>query len=193
MNNTDNPHSLIITKNEFIKILGIAKRTFEDRVSSGILVPIGERKSGKPQEFDLAINIRRYIKHIQSKPIQQTDRDRIKSEKLKLEADAKHKMAKASKAEFETAELEGRMYRAEDVLLLSELYHSAVRGMLTALPGRLAVDIARISNPDEAAAKIRKEISLIIKELREAEYDPQKFEDIIRERNKLSKRSVSEK
>lgn len=53
-----------------------------------------------------------------------------------------------------------------------------------ALPGRLAVDVAVVKKPAEAAEIIRKEVHAIMRELANYRYDPEKYEERVRERRK---------
>lgn len=57
-----------------------------------------------------------------------------------------------------------------------------IRGVLKALPGRLAVDAASASSPSEAAEIIRKEVYQIMEELSHYRYDAKKYEERVRER-----------
>ena len=53
-----------------------------------------------------------------------------------------------------------------------------------ALPGRLAADMAAATTPAEAADKIRKEIFLAMQDLTKYQYDPLKYQERVRERQK---------
>ncbi|MCD8323184.1 MAG: hypothetical protein LUC89_09925 [Oscillospiraceae bacterium] len=94
------------------------------------------------------------------------------------------KKAKARRAEIETAELEGRMHRSEDVEALTEDLIYAIRGALLALPGRLAVDVVNTASPAEAADVIRKEVYAVMTELSSYQYDPEKYAERVRDRQK---------
>ena len=61
-----------------------------------------------------------------------------------------------------------------------------IRDALMALPGRLAVDAANASSAAEASDVIRKEVHKIMNELADYEYDPEKFEERVRERMEWS-------
>ena len=54
--------------------------------------------------------------------------------------------------------------------------------MILALPGRLAMDIAEVSNANEASAMIRKECHAILNELAQYQYDPEEYRRRVRER-----------
>ena len=92
------------------------------------------------------------------------------------------KKAKAIVAVMEAQELQGKMHRSEDVADMTEDLIFAIRGMLVALPGRLAVDTAAANTPAEASEIIRKEVYKVMSELSEYKYDPKKYEERVRER-----------
>jgi len=106
----------------------------------------------------------------------------ISTDKERAAAEVSLKKAKATKAVLETKELLGQMHRAEDVALMTEDWFFAIRGMMLALPGRLAIDVANISDPAEASARIRDEVYLIMQEMSNYQYDPKKYEELVRER-----------
>ena len=94
------------------------------------------------------------------------------------------KASKAQIAKMEADELRGKMHRSEDVAAMTEDLIYTVRGSLMALPGRLAVDVAATATPAEAAEIIRKEVHALMRELANYQYDPQKYEERVRERRK---------
>ena len=81
-------------------------------------------------------------------------------------------------------ELRGKLHRSEDVEAITSDLIYAVRSALTALPGRLAPDLAAAQTPAEAADKIRKETFFVMKELSLYQYDPQRYRERVRERQK---------
>ena len=72
----------------------------------------------------------------------------------------------------------------KDVAAMTEDLIYTVRGSLMALPGRLAVDVAAVTTPAEAAEIIRKEVHALMRELANYQYDPEKYEERVRERRK---------
>jgi phage terminase Nu1 subunit (DNA packaging protein) len=108
-------------------------------------------------------------------------------EEQRLEAELSLKKAKAIIAALEAKELQGKMHRAEDVSDMTEDLVYAIRGMLLALPGRLAVDACKAASPAEASELIRAEVYKVMDELSRYEYDPKKYEERVRERHKWSK------
>ena len=58
----------------------------------------------------------------------------------------------------------------------------AIRGALIALPGRLSVEVAAISDPAEVSAVIQREVYKIMEDLSAYQYDPKKYEERVRAR-----------
>lgn len=83
---------------------------------------------------------------------------------------------------MEMQELQGKMHRSEDVAAMTEDLIYTIRGALIALPGRLAVDVAATSTAAEAAEVIRKEVHKVMRELAAYRYDPEKYEERVRQR-----------
>ena len=76
------------------------------------------------------------------------------------------------------------MHRSEDVAAMTEDLIYTVRGSLMALPGRLAVDVTSAQTAAEAADIIRAEVFKVMQELSQYRYDPQKYEERVRDRMK---------
>ena len=110
-----------------------------------------------------------------------------KTNAAKLKAEAAMKVAKAQIAGMEAKELSGQMHRAEDIKALTEDLIFAFRHALRALPGRLAMDVAAAQTAPEASAIIRQEVDLILKELSQYKYDPEKYAERVRERRDWNK------
>lgn len=110
-----------------------------------------------------------------------------KTNAAKLKAEAAMKVAKAQIAGMEAKELSGQMHRAEDIKALTEDLIFAFRHALRALPGRLAMDVAAAQTAPEASARIRQEVDLILKELSQYKYDPEKYAERVRERRDWNK------
>ena len=78
------------------------------------------------------------------------------------------------------------MHRAEDVAAMTEDLVFTIRSSLNAMPGRLAVDVAAVSSPAEAAEVIRREVHKVMRELAGYHYDPKKYEERVRARQNWS-------
>lgn len=151
-------------------------------VSQGVL-----SKRGTPHGsmFDTAVAIRSYCDMLEARTTQEKKSEgEIKREEARSAADVTLKVAKATVAKLEAEELQGKMHRSEDVAAMTEDLIYSIRGMLLALPGRLAVDVADTSSPAEVAEIIRKEVFKVMKDLSNYRYDPQKYEERVRERQK---------
>ena len=112
------------------------------------------------------------------------EEDVSSEEKERLEAELSIKKANAIMKVLEAKELQGKMHRSEDVAAMTEDLVYTIRGMLLALPGRLAIDVANTDDPAEAADLIRKEVYAIMEELSQYRYDPKKYEQRVRERRR---------
>ena len=76
------------------------------------------------------------------------------------------------------------MHRSEDVAAMTEDLIYTIRGSLMALPGRLAADVVNVRTAAEAAVVIRTEVYKLMDELSQHRYDPQKYEERVRNRMK---------
>lgn len=100
----------------------------------------------------------------------------------KMQAEIDYKNAKARMAEIELEELAGHMHAAEDVEKMTADLCLAVRSMLLALPGQLAVDVAAVSTAPEAQVIIKDAVCHILDELSRYEYDPKEYRRRVLER-----------
>lgn len=100
----------------------------------------------------------------------------------KMDVDKRHKLAAAKIKELELKELEGKLHRSEDVERVFAYRIMAIRGMLMAMPGKLAMDCANAATPAEASDTIRREAYEIMQYISECEYDPEEYARLVRER-----------
>lgn len=156
---------------ELAVVLGLTGRRVQQMAQDGTITPI---RRGR---FLLGESIRRYINFLSAK-----NKDNSKQEIEKQNAEIRIKNAKAVIAELEAKELQGKMHRSEDVAAMTEDLIYSIRTMLVALPGRLAVDVASTESSAEAAEVIRKEVFKVMQELSNYCYDPDKYEERVRER-----------
>jgi len=159
-----------VTTKELAIVLGLSTRRIQQ------LVQDGQFEAVKRGRFNLAKSVSRYIELFTK---EQTDTD-----KEKLEAELSIKKAKAIVAVLEAKELQGKMHRSDDVAAMTEDLVFAIRGMLLALPGRLAVDVVTAKDSTEASMIISKEIYAIMNELSNFRYDSKKYEERVRDRRK---------
>ena len=157
-----------VSTTELACILGITGRYVRQMAEDGVLSKVDKGR------FLLAESVQKYIKY--------TAKDAMKLDKAKRTAEVTLKASKAQVAKLEAEEMKGKMHRAEDVEAMTSDLVYAIRGALIALPGRLAVDVAAVESPAEASEIIRKEVYKVMRELANYRYDPQKYEELVRER-----------
>ena len=156
-------------------VLGLNPSRISQLRKDGIL-----EASGRPLKYDLCESVQAYIQFAVD-----TSRGRASADpdadRRKVEADADYKQAKARQEELKLAELEGRMHSAEDVEAATTQLVYAVRSMLLAMPGRVAVDAAGRSAA-EVSEIVRGEAFSILEQLSQFEYDPKTYAQMVRER-----------
>ena len=132
--------------------------------------------------FNLKETIRAYCNMLDSRARPAEDQAQIAAEKERTNAEIGIKKARAVKFTLEATELQGRMHRSEDVAHMTEDLIYSIRGMLMALPGRLAIDAANLTDPAEVSELIRKEVYGLMEELSRYKYDSKKYEERVRQR-----------
>lgn len=168
----------------YVKTADICAMTGKSNQWIGQLVSQGtlsKRSTPYGSMFDATATLHDYCNMLEERA-KATGEKTDDADKEKKDAEVSIKKAKAIIAVLEAKELQGKMHRAEDVAAMTEDLIYAVRGMLLALPGRLAVDTADAATPAEAAEIIRKEVFQIMEELARYKYDPHKYEERVRER-----------
>lgn len=152
------------------KLFGVTDRRVQQLAKEGI-IPAAQTR---PYKFDLLPTVQAYIKYLCDKANGKETKsaDTVQAEGMKLQAEADLKFNKARIAEMQRKELEGKMHRSEDVEAMTNDLVFTIRGMILALPGRLAMDVMQATNANEASALIRSECYKILNELAEYKYDP---------------------
>ena len=143
---------------------------------------INKRNTPHGSLYELMSTMHAYNTMLETRAKEAADKALQTIDKERSDAETSLKKAKAVKAMLETRELQGKMHRADDVALITEDWFFAIRGMMLALPGRLAIDVANISDPAEASVRIRDEVNLIMREMTNYQYDPKKYEELVRAR-----------
>lgn len=162
---------------EIAKIFGVSDRRVQQLTQSGVI----SQKGGKG--YDLIPTVTGYIAHLKEEAKGVACKKEMRDlEKEKLIAEIDLKRSKAETAKLELAEFEGTMHRAEDVEAVMTDLVLYMRSMLLSLPGRLAVDVAAMSNAAEVSDAIRKEVCAILTELTRYQYDPAEYAKRVRER-----------
>lgn len=166
----------------FVKTADICAMTGKSNQWVGQLVSQGtlnKRSTPHGPMFEVTASMKDYLGMVAAP---EKSEDEIKREAAKNSADVTLKVSKATIAKLEAQELQGKMYRAEDIEAITEDLVYTVRGSLMALPGRLAVDVAAAQTPAESAEVIRKEVHKLMRELAQYHYDPKKYDERVRER-----------
>ena len=133
--------------------------------------------------YDLAETMKRYCAMLEERAeAKEKAGGDIGDERIK--AETSFKKARAIVAMLEAQELQGKMHRSDDVAEFWDDMGYAIRSVLLALPGRVAVDMAEATGTDPAvcADLIRKECVKGMEELRQHRYDPSKFDEKVRGR-----------
>jgi len=157
-----------ITSTELARILGITVRRIQQLAQDGTIL------TAQRGRFPLGDSVQRYINFL--------SKNNDPRDKEKIDAEISIKKAKAIVSVLEAKELQGKVHRSEDVAAMTEDLVFTIRGMLLALPGRLAVDVITAKTPSEAAETIRKEVHAVMTELSNYQYDAKKYEERTRER-----------
>lgn len=160
---------------ELAAVLGLTGRRIRQLTEDGMF-----RKTDGA--YNLAESVQAYIRQATKET---SDEDR-KIDQSKRKAEMMLKASKAQVAKLEAEELAGKMHRADDVEAIMDDMIFTIRDALMALPGRLAVDAAAAGSPAEASDVIRREVHKIMTELADYQYDPEKFEERVRERMEWS-------
>ena len=161
-----------VNSTELAVILGLTSRRIRQLGQDGIIA------TNSPGRYPLPDSVQNYIRFMtKEKPMNKADEE-------KLTAEAGIKKGKAIITMLQAKELQGQMHRAEDVASMTEDLVYTIRSTLLALPGRLAVDAAAISDPAEMSELVRREVNSIMEELSQYKYDSKKYEKRVRDRMK---------
>ena len=162
-----------VTTTELALILGITGRRVQQLTQDGVLTTVSRGK------FVLSAAVQAYIGSISRGGLTEEAK---KIERVKAKAEATLKTSKAKIAQAEAKELSGQMHRSEDVAAMTAELIYTIRGALMALPSRVAINAAALSDPAEVAEYMRGEVNQIAEEIALFRYDPAKYEARVRER-----------
>ena len=166
---------------DICRLIGKSNQWVGQLVSRGTL---HKKKTPHGIMFELSNNMQDYCAMLDARAEPEKSDADLKRENAKSAAEITLKAAKATIAQLEAAELQGKMHRSEDEAAMTEELIFTMRNMLAALPGRLAVDVAAAESAAEAADIIRREVHSIMAEIAKYRYDPAKYEERVRERKK---------
>ena len=166
------------TSQVIAKIFGVSTRRVEQLKTEGVI-----KGQGKPTKYDLLPTIQAYIRYLSDKANGREKKETDSQlETEKLTAEKRIKMAKAEMAELELKELKGDLHRSSDVEAITTDHVMAVRSMLMALPGKLAVDLATLQTAPEAAERLKQEVYAVLQQLSDYRSDPEEYKKRVRER-----------
>jgi phage terminase Nu1 subunit (DNA packaging protein) len=162
------------------QLFNITERRVQQLVKEGV---INATTVKGDLQFNFVYTTQQYIKHLTERAENKSGKIALSElERQKAEADVRLKEAKAAILELEQKELEGNFHRSEDVEAATTDLVMTIRAMIIALPGRLAVDLAEMSNPAEIQKQISAEGNSILDELTKYEYNPDSYAQKVRER-----------
>lgn len=166
------------------KIYGCSAQTISNLKQDGVITSNG----ANPARFDLLPTIADLFEYEKKKrkSKQKKPEDLIAKERQKLDAEVRYKEAKAESVELQLAEQKGQMHRADDIKMIVSNNIMTIRGMLLALPGKLALDCAHESNPMKVADVIKKEINAILEDLSEYDYSDELYKEKVMQRYGLT-------
>lgn len=159
-------------------LLGASNQWIGQLTSQG---SIHKTKTPHGNLYEIVTTGKEYCDFMESKR-SRLDAEDEKLEKVKRKADATLKASKAKIAQAEAKELSGQMHRSEDVAAMTAELIYTIRGALMALPSRVAINAAALSDPAEVAEYMRGEVNQIAEEIALFRYDPAKYEARVRER-----------
>ena len=163
---------------ELAGVLDLSLQRVGQLAKAGVLT---KHRVGSADRYLLGEAVQAYIANVREQLSSKEKRASSVDDKIK-EADLQIKESKAKIAALQLAELEGTMHRAADVEDMTNDLVFAVRSMLMALPGRLAVDVAGAESAAVAADMIKREVNAMLGELAEYKYDPTEYRRRVLER-----------
>lgn len=169
-----------VTQADICAALGKTKSRISQITGDGI---IHKTKTSHGMLYNLFETVKAYCTYLEERS-KKVDEDTAQLDLRKKLADAELKEAKADMAKLSADELRGKMHRSEDVQAMTADLLFFVRGSITALAGRCAMDCAASSDPAEVQKIIEREVNDILKDLSEYKYDPKRYDELVRQRMK---------
>lgn len=171
---------IFATTADICTAFGRTKQRISQLTGDGI---IHKTQTNHGSLYNLFDTVRAYCTYLEER-IKKTDENTTELELRRKRAEAKLKESKATVAELEAAEFQGKMHRSEDVQAMTADLLYYVRGSLKALAGRCATDCAASSEPAEVQKIIEREVFEIFKDLSEYKYDRKRYDELVRQRMK---------
>ena len=179
--------NLYVKLSDLVTLLSVSKQYIGELVAQGTIIKT-ETKYGPM--YNLMDSVKLYMDS-RAEKIKKTEEEK-KVDKIRAQAEAKLKVAKAAMAELQAKELQGKMHRAEDVQLFTQGLIDMIKGSLLSLPGRLAVEVSLCDTAEETSILIKDAVKDILREISEFDYDPEKYEALVRERQNMDERQDDE-
>lgn len=165
---------------EVAKLVDLTPQRVRDLTRAGVLKKYKTPAGDRYMLFEANVAYIRYLRELTNAKQKSPEAADVEQRRAKAEADFKED--KAAIMRLQRQELELQMHRSEDVeAVLTDLVYE-IRSMLTALPGRLAMDTARIKTPEEESVRIRDEVNEILDALSNYRYDKDQFRRRMKER-----------
>lgn len=156
---------------QIAKIFGVTTRRIQQLKDEGII-----KGSGKPTKYDLLPTIQAYIKYLSDKANGREKKETMAQlEEDKLRSEVAIKESKAEIARLELKEIQGKMHKAEDVEAIFTDHALFLRGLLLAMPNKLAVDLAGEHSAAEQAETVKREVYYILDNLADYRYDAEEY------------------
>ena len=137
--------------------------------------------------FNLMDTVKEHLDSLQEKSKKTEDEKKL--DKAKMAAEVKLKAAKATMAQLQADELKGKMHRSEDVQAFTQSLVDTIKQSLLSLPGRMSVELSLCETAEECSVIIKDTVKDILRELSEYEYDPEKYEELVRERENMAEKA----
>ena len=165
-------------------LLGVTKQWIGQLVNQGTLV---RTETDFGPMFNMMDSVKLYLNSLSEKA-KKTEEEK-KLDKAKMAAEVKYKAAKATMVQLQADELKGKMHRSEDVQAFTQSLVDTIRQSLLSLPGRMAVELSLCDTAEECSVIIKDTVKDVLMELSEYEYDPEKYEEMVRERENMAEKT----
>ncbi len=168
---------------DLCSLLGVSKQYIGQLVAAGTL---NREMTDNGSFFNLMDTVKDHLDSLSEKSKKSESEKKL--DKAKMAAEVKLKVAKAAMAELQAKEVSGKMHRSEDVQVFTQELIDTVKNALLSLPGRLAVEVSLCDTAEECSVLIKEAVRDILSELSEFDYDPEKYEALVRERQNMDEK-----
>ena len=168
---------------DLCSLLGVSKQYIGQLVAAGTLT---REMNDNGSFFNLMDTVKEHLDSLSEKSKKSESEKKL--DKAKMAAEVKLKVAKAAMAELQAKEVSGKMHRSEDVQVFTQELIDTVKNALLSLPGRLAVEVSLCDTAEECSVLIKEAVRDILSELSEFDYDPEKYEALVRERQNMDEK-----